>query len=403
MNNRISSNMMYDQSVFLMLSKQSKLNHLEQQLSTGKKIVTAKDDPVASGTAVGMDRIVAELKQLGANANTVQNRLGLQENVLAQAGELLAHVSDLTIQANNAALSADDRKAVASQLKVIKQSMLALANTTDGSGRYLFGGAADGAAPFSNSNGTITYNGDQTQRQVEVAPGTFVKDAIPGSEIFLRVHTGNGTVDGSAAATNTGQGVLTDISRDGSGNWDGSNYSIRFTGPDTYEVLDSTGGPLTPPQAGTFKAGEDIVFEGLRMRIEGAPAAGDEFTAGQAGTRDVFSTIEKLVQTLEMDPSTLAGRAAQQNALQAGIRDIRQAENKMIDTRASGGAQLANLDNAASLREANTITLKSSLSELRDLNYAEAIGQYQLEGAALQAAQTIFTQMQSMSLFNMIR
>ena len=65
--------------------------------------------------------------------------------------------------------------------------------------------------------------------------------------------------------------------------------------------------------------------------------------------------------------------------------------------------RILTIDNAASLREANAITLKDSLSQLRDLDYAEAIGQYQLEKASLQAAQTVFTQMQSMSLFNMIR
>ena len=400
MSNRISSNMMYDQSVALMLSKQSKLSHLEQQLATGKKIVTAKDDPVASGTAVGMDRVLAELDQLGKNANIVQNRLGLQENVLAQAGDLLMRVSDLTVQANSAALSAEDRKAVASELKSIKDSLLALANTTDGTGRYLFGGADDDTAPFSISNGVVSYNGDQTQRQVEVAPGTFVKDALPGSEIFMRIRTGDGTVDGRAAATNTGQGVLSDVSRDGSGSWNGESYTVRFTAPNTYEVVDASN---TVVGTGTYRSGEDVVFQGLRMRIDGAPAAGDSFSVGTSGTRDVFSSIDQLVQTLQMDTSTTAGRAAQQNALQASIRDIRQASNSMIDTRAAGGAQLNAIDNAASLREANTVTLKSSLSQMRDLNYAEAIGQYQLEGAALQAAQTIFTQMQSMSLFNMIR
>ncbi len=400
MNNRISSSMMYDQSVFLMLSKQSRLNHLERQLATGQKLVTAKDDPVASGTAVGMDRILAELDQLGSNAATVQNRLGLQENALAQAGELLQRVSDLTIQANSAALSAEDRKSVSAELRSIRESLLSLANSTDGNGRFLFGGTADGVAPFSADNGSILYNGDQTQRQVEVAPGSFVQDALPGSEIFMRIRTGDGTVDGSAAAGNTGQAVLTGASRDGTAAWTGDSYTLRFTGPDTYDILDSGG---TTVGSGSYADGDDIVFQGLRVRMSGTPAAGDEFSVGQAGNRDVFSTIDRLAQALQMDTSTLAGRTAQQNLLQSSLRDVARAAEKMIDSRASGGAQLSAIDNAASLREANAITLKDSLSQLRDLDYAEAIGQYKLEGAALQAAQTIFTQMQSMSLFNMIR
>jgi len=400
MNNRISSNMMYDQSVFLMLSRQSKMNQLERQLATGQKLVTAKDDPVAAGTAVGMDRVLAELEQLGANAANVQNRLGLQENALAQAGELLTRVTELTLEANNAALSTEDRKSVSAELKSVRDALLSLANSTDGSGRYLFGGSNDGAPPFSSIGGSIVYNGDQTQRQVEVAPGSFVQDALPGSEIFMRIRTGDGSIDGSAATGNTGQGVLTNVSRDGSATWNGESYTVRFSGPDTYDILDELGNPVG---SGTYSEGQDIVFQGLRMQLTGVPAAGDEFNVGQAGNRDVFSTIDRLVQALNMDTATSADRTAQQNLLQSSLRDVARASEKMIDARAAGGAQLSAIDNAASLREANSITLKDSLSQLRDLDYAEAIGQYQLEKASLQAAQTIFTQMQSMSLFNMIR
>ncbi len=400
MDTRISSNMMYDQSVYLMLSRQSSINHLERQLATGQKMVSAKDNPVASGTAVGMDRILAELEQLGANAAVAQNRLGLQENALTQAGEMLTRVTELTVQANNAALSAADRKSVGAELRSIREALLSLANSTDGSSRYLFGGTVDASPPFSAINGGVVYNGDQTQRQVEIAPGSFVQDALPGSEIFMRIRTGDGTVDGAAATGNGGQAVLTELSRDGTGTWNGDSYTIRFTAPDAYELLDDGGGVIG---SGTHAEGEDILFQGLRMRLSGTPMAGDEFSAGQAANRDVFATIDRLAGALEMDTTTLAGRTAQQNLLQSSLRDVARAAEKMIDARASGGAQLNAIDNASALREASAITLKDSLSQLRDLDYAEAIGQYKLESASLQAAQTIFTQMQSMSLFNMIR
>ena len=86
MNNRISTGMMFNQSVSLMLAKQAKMSHLEQQIATGRRLVTAKDDPVASGAAVGLDRTLASLERMELNAGNVQNRLGLQENALAQVG-----------------------------------------------------------------------------------------------------------------------------------------------------------------------------------------------------------------------------------------------------------------------------------------------------------------------------
>ncbi|KTF37768.1 flagellar hook protein FlgL, partial [Xanthomonas translucens pv. translucens] len=156
-------------------------------------------------------------------------------------------------------------------------------------------------------------------------------------------------------------------------------------------------------KTGTYAAGETLSFAGLKMRLDGAPAVGDSFQIGASTNKDVFSTITTLVNALSTDPLTASDKASLQNTLQSSMRDISQASSKMIDARASGGAQLAALDNAAELRESNEVTLKTTLSSLRDLDYADAIGQYQLEQAALKSAQTIFTRMQSMSLFNMIR
>lgn len=399
MSNRISTGMMYSQSVALMMAKQAKLSHLEQQIATGSKIVSAKDDPVAAGTAVGLDRSLAALERMKLNGNNVQNRLGVQENTLAQVNDLMARVNDLTIQASNPALSAPDKKTLITELNQIREGLLSLANSSDGTGRYVFGGTNDSDPPFARIDGKIVYRGDQTQRQVEVGPDTYVRDALPGSEIFLRIPTGDGFVDGSAAAGNTGNGVLTNITRDGSDSWNGQSFSVRFTAANQYEVLDA-GGNVT--STGTYKAGDELEVNGVRLQIAGAPATGDSFNVQAASSRDIFATMDKLIAALDADTGTPAQMAAQQNELQSALRDVARAAERMIDSRAAGGSQLKALDNAAEMRESNSVTLKTTLSQMRDLDYADALSQYQLESTALQAAQTLFSQMQSMSLFNKI-
>lgn len=400
MSNRISTGMMYSQSVALMMAKQAKLSHLEQQIATGSKIVSAKDDPVAAGAAVGLDRSLAALERMKLNGNNVQNRLGVQENTLAQVNDLMARVNDLTIQASNPALSAPDKKTLITELNQIREGLLSLANSSDGTGRYVFGGTNDSDPPFAKIDGKVVYRGDQTQRQVEVGPDTYVRDALPGSEIFLRIPTGDGFVDGSAAAGNAGNGVLTNITRDGSDSWNGQSFSVRFTAADQYEVLDGAGNVTG---TGTYKAGSELEINGVRLQIAGAPATGDSFNVQAASSRDIFGTMDKLIAALDADTGTPAKMAAQQNELQSALRDVGRAAERMIDSRAAGGAQLKALDNAAEMREANGVTLKTTLSEMRDLDYADALSQYQLESTALQAAQTLFSQMQSMSLFNIIR
>lgn len=399
MNYRISTGMLYQQSINTMLAKQAKLAHTQQQLASGQKLVTAKDDPVAAGTAVGLDRAVAELERFAMNGNAVQNRLGLQENALTQVGDAMARIHELTIQANNAALGDDSRKAISTELKAIQAGLLDLANSTDGAGRYLFGGTADGSAPFAISNGGVIYSGDQTQRQVEVAPDMFVSDTLPGSEVFIRLRTGDGRIDGRADAGNTGTGLLMDFSVTDTSVWNGGSYQLNFTAPNTYEVRDAANVLVA---SGTYTKGESIAFAGVQMKIDGQPAAGDSFSVGPSGTRDIFATVQGLIDTLETNPTTDAQRAAMQNGLQNAMRDVATAQGRMIDARASGGAQLSAIDDAAALREANSITLKGTLSTLRDLDWAEAIGRYEMENTALQAAQTVFMQMQSLSLFKLM-
>jgi len=399
MNNRISTSGAYQLQLGTMLRKQAGLSHTQQQLASGQRLVTAKDDPVAAGTAVSLDRATAELERFGENANLLGNRLNLQESVLAQAGDRLARVRELTIQANNAAMSSEDKKAITAELKVIRDEMIGLANSQDGSGRYLFGGTADDHAPFVVSGGNVSYTGDQRQRQVEIAPDQFVSDTLPGSELFMRVKAGDGRIDGAAATGNTGSGVLMEFGLDSSGSWSGAGFTVAFTAPDAYELRDASGAVVG---TGTYVSGEGINVGGLNLRIDGAPAAGDSFSVGPAKTNDVFGMIDDLVTALEMPDDSPTQRAAQQNALQASLRNAATAQEHFIDGRATGGAQLAAMDSAAELREAQSVTLETTLSGIRDLDYAEAISRFQLESTALQAAQKAFMKLQSSSLFDLM-
>ncbi len=400
MTTRISTSSMFDLALASMLARQKQLAALQQQVATGQKIVTAKDDPVAAGAAVGLDRALAELERLGQNANTVGNRLGLQENALALAGDDLIRINELAVQAASDTLSDEDRRSIAAEMRTLLDNLLSLANSTDGTGRYLFGGTADDVAPFSRVAGGVAYNGDQMQRSVEVAPGLFVKDTLPGSEVFMRIRTGDGRVDAGMAASNTGTAVLEDFGRTSAGGWNGERFTLRFTAGNGYEVLDQGGAVVA---SGTWQPKQDIEFGGLRVAVSGQPDDGDELEIGPAGTRDVFATVQAMIDALEADVVTPADQAARRNAIQAGMRDVARAAERFIDARASGGAQLALVDDARELREANSVTIKTTLSGMRDLDYADAITRFQLESTALQAAQLVYTRMQGLSLFDLLR
>lgn len=397
---RISTGMLYTQSISTLQSKQASLARIQNELTTSKKVLSAKDDPVGAGAAVGLDRSKAELKRFGENANAVGHRLSMQEGALSQAGGIMGRITELTVRANSASLSDGDRGAIATEVSSLRASLLDVANSPDGAGRYLFGGTQDGSPPFAKVAGGVAYAGDQTRRQVEIAPQMFVADTMPGSEVFLRVRTGDGRIDVAAGAANTGTGQVGSFGLTDSGQWNGGSYSISFGADGAYDVSDAGGNVLV---SGVHATDEAITVAGARVVIGGVPADGDTFSLGPSATRDVFATIDNLLGALKMAPTTDAQRAAQQNALQGSMRDIATAQEHMIDVRANGGAQLAALDNAAALRDAHTLTLDTTLSGIRDLDYAEAISRFNLEKVALEAAQLSFVQMQRLSLFDLLR
>ncbi|MBD9368313.1 flagellar hook-associated protein FlgL [Xanthomonas sp. XNM01] len=407
MSTRISTGMVFNQTIGTLFNKQANLAKLQEQLATGKKLVTAKDDPVGAGAAVSVDRALAELERYGSNANTMYNRLGLQENSLSQAGEIMRRINDLTIQANSGAMSDSNRLSISREVSSLRDSLLDLANGTDGTGRYLFGGTADSASPFALGGSGVIYSGDQTQRRVEVGPETSVTDTLPGSEVFLRIRTGDGRLDASSGVANAGTGIIGQYSLQNADVWNGQRFTLSFTAEDTWALLDAGGAPVLngagDPVTGTFEPGQSVSFNGVSMQIIGQPAAGDTFEIGPSATRDVFATIDRLIEALASEPTTEAEKTHQQNLLQSSMRDITAAQEHMIDVRAIGGAQLAALDSAGSMRDAHSVTLKSTLSELRDLDYAEAISRFTLEKTALEAAQLTFTQTQRLSLFDFLR
>lgn len=406
MTTRISSNSLFESNVAQLLRRQVDLIATQNQISSGRRVNTAADDPLAAGAATAIDRSLAELDRFELNANVLGNRLNLQESNLTEAGELLQRVRELSIQAANAPLSTTDRTSIAREVRQIREGLLGIANGTDAAGRYLFGGAQDDRPPFVDAPVGVTYVGDQVQRRVDVAPALALADAEPGSEVWVRIPTGDGRVAVAAGAANLGTGLLGTFGVVDAAAWaagGSAGYRVAFTSPTTYEIQDAGGAPLVPPQIGTYAPGDTLTFEGLQLRLNGEPATGDIFTIDPSPRQDLFTTLDALADSLEAPATTVTERVRQQNAIFVGLANISAAQDHLVDKRAAGGARLAGIDEASALREATTVTLKTTLSDLRDVNVAEAASRLAQQSTALDAAQLSFQRIASLSLFNYLR
>jgi flagellar hook-associated protein 3 FlgL len=394
---RISTASLHLQGLQGLLKRQSEVAQTQQQMVTGKLYTRAAENPTAVSQAQRIDHAVASLDQFEKSAGLLTNRLRLQEEALADSGDVLSRARELALQANNASMSTGDRKLVAVEIRQLRAQLLAISNRDDGNERHLFAGRQDGVTPFTDSVGSVTYAGDDGRNMVDVAPDLALADTDPGSDVFMRVRGGDGTIRGSAAGANTGTGTLQSAEVTDFSAWPESTLTIRFTAADAYEVVDSGGTVLT---TGAYASGDTITAAGVQTRITGAPAVGDEFVIEPAPNQDVFATLEQLADALDMPVATPADRARQSGAITASIGDIDTAQNHLYGIRAGTGARLAALDAATESRAAQDVTLRESLSQLRDVDYAEAATKLSLQLTAIDAAQRTMLRVQGLSLFD---
>ncbi len=192
---RISTSWIFQQSLNAMLDTQTSLANTQNQLSTGKRILTPSDDPAASTRVLELDQLIDTTKQYQRNSNYAETRLKLEETVLSDAGDILQRVRELAVRANNDTLSAGDRNAIAIEVRSNLDALVQLANSKDATGEYLFSGNKTATPAFSDSGGGIyTYNGDQGIRSLQIGPTRQVSVGDAGDSVFMKVDDGAGGV-----------------------------------------------------------------------------------------------------------------------------------------------------------------------------------------------------------------
>jgi flagellar hook-associated protein 3 FlgL len=152
--------------------------------------------------------------------------------------------------------------------------------------------------------------------------------------------------------------------------------------------------------SGTYAPGDTVDIAGVQTRLTGSPAAGDSFALQPAPRRDVFATLQSLADALEAPATTPAQKATLANALSGALSDISTAQEHFLGIRAATGARLASLDQSADDRAESGVSLKATLSGLRDVDMAEAASRLSMQLTAIEAAQKTMVRVQSLSLFD---
>lgn len=377
-------------------SLEASVAQTQNQISTGLAFSKPSDNPYAAGAVDSYNQVLAQSQQYSTNATTAQSALNTEDATLSQVTDQLQTLRSLALEANSGTVSAQNLQSIAAQAQQIQNSLLSLANTQNGNGEFIFSGSASQIQPFALSPTGASYAGDQGQRQIQIAAGQTIAAGDNGAAVFNLIKTGNGTFDVAPNAANTGTGLLGSAAVINGAAYNGGNYSINFTSPTTYQVLDATNTVVT---AGTYTAGQSISFSGLSVNLSGQPLAGDSFAVTPSVNQSVFTTVQNLINTLTTAGSNTAAQAKIGNSIAGIVNDLDQALSKTSSVQATVGARLNTITTQLSVASSQQAQLTQSISTLQSLDYPSAITSLDLQNTTLSAALQAYTLTQGLSLF----
>src|ERR1700674_2833224 len=392
---RVTQSLSQTQFLAAINTLESNINQTQNQMGSRLQFTTAAQNPTAAGSVNNFNQALAQSQQYGTNATSAQTNLNTEDNALSQVQTQLQALRTLALEANSGTLTNSNRSAIATQAAQIQNSLLALANTQNGNGEYIFGGFAAQTQPFTLSAAGATYNGDQGQRQVQIAAGQTVADGDNGDTVFNQIKTGNGTFAVTPTAANSGTGIVGATTVSNPAAYDGGTYSITFTAPGTYQVT-KAGVPVT---TGTYTDGGTIAFNGVQVTLSGQPATGDSFTLAPSTNQSLFTTVQNLVSALQTGVGTPASSTGLNNSINTAINNIDQALSQTSNVRATVGGRLNSITTQQSVATSQQTQLQQSISKLQSLDYATAITTLDQQNTTLSAALQAYTLTQGLTLF----
>lgn len=182
-------------------SSQAAEQHLTEELSSGVRVNSVGEDPIAAGQNVMLLNQIRQDDSFTQSANLVTGRLQVADSALGSVVSQLTKAISLATGANNGTRSANDVQAAAQEIAGIRDEVMTLANTSY-QGQYIFAGTNTSVAPFSTSTSTspanTSYAGDSNLTYLRLPNGQQIQLNVPGNQIFQ----GQGAKDVFAALNN---------------------------------------------------------------------------------------------------------------------------------------------------------------------------------------------------------
>ncbi|MBE8717613.1 flagellar hook-associated protein FlgL [Cellvibrio polysaccharolyticus] len=283
---RVSTSQIYNIANISMRDAQTAVTRSQEQIASGKKLMSPADDPVAAATILQLKQEMARIEQYGKNINIAENNLGVEDAALKSIVNLVQRMQELGVASGNTAvMTASDYKSFASEVDSRIDELLGLQNTKNYSGQYIFAGYQGDTKPFvSNGMGQVSYHGDEGQLSLQASANVNVAVNDSGKKLFIDIPSSHNTfttqsnpANRSAPAASIGVGSVVDQT-----DYDKlfpENLTIVFNDPNAvtppgmnYTVTERGSGKVLAANQ-PYTSGKDIEVAGIKVPVYGNPAA----------------------------------------------------------------------------------------------------------------------------------
>jgi flagellar hook-associated protein 3 FlgL len=376
--------------------QQIKVQENQQQLASGKRLLTAGDDPVASIYIQNFDQQNTQIDQSVKSITMARNRLNNEEAAITEVENLLDDAKRKSMMMVNGSLSGDDRVAHKQDMQGLYDSFMNLVNSRDESGNYVFAGTQYSQQPFfRDNNGEVAYVGDSYQRMAKVAPSVDVPINDAGDKLFLEVANPFGDYQPNYTLESGSLLLLSQAKNDNDA--DQSEYRVDFStssGSTSYELYQDGALVSTAP----FDPHKGIQWNTLQIDLKGEIKDGDSIALNRQDNVSVFDAFKRGIALSDSDVSDASATAE----LHQVAEELAQGFKHINRARSEVGTRLQTLDRQEDMHQDFKIVMNEARGTLEDLDYATAVIELNQNMMALQASQQAFAKTKDLNLFNYI-
>ena len=409
---RISTMQQFNTGLRSILDNQEATLKTQQQISTGRRVLTPADDPIASTRILQLQQDLSLRNQYGENVTAARNRLTLEESILASVDENIARIRELTVNAGNGSMTKEDRGYIAAEIDQRLDALTDLMNTKDASNTYIFSGFKGETKPFlERPGGGVIYQGDDGERSLEISNSTKVQTNDTGKKLFVDIQSAKSTFYTRENERNNGDAFISNGFVSDQEEYDAfypEDIIIKFNsdsfisppGPNYSVLRKSDNRPIDGLTGQGYTTGTEIIVKGVNFKIAGEPEPGDSFFVVSSERQSLTDTVSGLVEGLRSLGDNPEQSAVLDELIETTLLNMDFAQSSVSEVRSEIGGRINTIDNIENLHEDVELVSQEILSGLQDVDFAEAVSKLSLQSFLLEAAQQSFTQINRLSLFN---